>query len=66
MDLVVSIAIYIYYIFIWLCIVYFLHGAYIRSYFVEADHKVTALQGDHGVFAVKLWRNVALSLVSAK
>ena len=29
-----------------------LHGAHIRSYFVEAKDKVTALQGDHNVFAV--------------
>ena len=43
-----------------------LHGAHIRSYFVEARDKVTALQGGHSVFAVKLWRNVALSLVSTK
>ena len=43
-----------------------LYGAHIRSYFVEARDKVTALQGGHSVFAVKLWRNVALSLVSTK
>ena len=43
-----------------------LHGAHIRSYFVEARDKVTALQGGHSVFTVKLWRNVALSLVSTK
>ena len=43
-----------------------LHGAHIRSYFVEAEDKVTALQGGHSVFAVKLWRYVALSLVSTK
>ena len=44
----------------------FLHGAHIRSYFVEAKDKVTALQGGHSVFAVKRWRDVALSLVSTK
>ena len=43
-----------------------LHGAHIRSYFVEARDKVTALQGGHSVFAVKLWRNVALLLVFTK
>ena len=43
-----------------------LHGAHIRSYFVEARDKVTALQGGHSVFAVKLWRNVALLLASTK
>ena len=43
-----------------------LHGAHIRSYFVEAREKVTALQGDHSFFAVKLWRSVASSLVSTK
>ena len=43
-----------------------LHGAHIRSYFVEAKDKVTALRGGHSVFAVKLWRDVALSLVSTK
>ena len=32
-----------------------LHGAPIRSYLVEADDKLTALQGGYGVFAVKLW-----------
>ena len=33
---------------------------------MEAKDKVTALQGGHRVFAVKLWRDVALSLVSTK
>ena len=43
-----------------------LHRRHIRSYFVEARDKVTSLQGGRGVFALKLWRNVALSLVSTK
>ena len=43
-----------------------LHGAPIRSYFVEAEDKVTTLQSGYGVCAVKLWRNVDLSLVSTK
>ena len=43
-----------------------LHGAHIRSYFVEARDKVTALRGGDSVFTVKLWRNVVLSFVSTK
>ena len=43
-----------------------LHGAQNRSYFVEAEDKVTPLQGGYVVFAVKLWRDVAVSLVSTK
>ena len=43
-----------------------LHGAPIRSYFVEAEDKVTTLQSGYGVCAIKLWRDVALSLVSTK
>ena len=43
-----------------------LHGAQLRSYFVQARDKVTTLQGGRSDFAVKLWRNVALSLVSTK
>ena len=43
-----------------------LHGAPIRSYFAEADDIVTTLQSGYGVCAVKLWRDVALSLVSTK
>ena len=43
-----------------------LHGAPIRSYFVEAEDKVTALQSGYSVCAVKLQRDVALLLVSIK
>ena len=43
-----------------------LHGGPIYSYFVEAEDKVTALKDGSGIFAVKLWREVALSLVSTK
>ena len=43
-----------------------LHGASTRSYFVEAEDKVTTLQSGYGVCAVKLQRNVALSLVFTK
>ena len=43
-----------------------LHGALIRSYFVEAEDKLTALQSGYGVCAVKLCWDVALSLVSTK
>ena len=32
-----------------------LHGAPIRSYFVEVEDKVTTLQNGYGVCAVKLW-----------
>ena len=40
-----------------------LHGAHIRSYFVEARDKVTALQEGHSVFSVKLWRDVLYHLL---
>ena len=43
-----------------------LDGAPIRSYFVEAEDKVTILQSGLGLFAVKLWGNPILSLVSTK
>ena len=62
--------IYIYiYIYIYLvgCVLFTsLHGAPIHSYFVEAEDKVTTLQSGYSVCTVKLWRDVALSLVSTK
>ena len=42
------------------------HGTPIRFYFVGAEDKVTALQSGYGVCAVKLRRDVALSIVSIK
>ena len=33
---------------------------------LEAEDKVMALQGGYGIFAVKFWREVTLSLVSTK
>ena len=58
---------HIYIIYLVGCVLFIsLHGAPIRSYFVEAEDKVTALKGGYGVFVVKLWRDVALSLVSSK
>ena len=33
---------------------------------LEAEDKVMALKDGSGIFAVKLWREVALSLVSTK
>ena len=41
----------------------FLHKVPIRSYFVEAEDKVTALQGGYGVFTVKLWGTLLYHLI---
>ena len=58
---------HVYIIYLAGCVLFIsLHGAHIRSYFVEAEDKVTALQGGYGVFAVKLWRDVALPLFYTK
>ena len=66
-DLAVSIVMYIYIIYLADCVLFTsLHGVHICSCFVEAKDNVTALQGGHSVFALKLWRDVALSLVSTK
>ena len=41
----------------------FLHKVPIRSYFVEAEDKVTALQGGYGVCTVKLWGTLLYHLI---
>ena len=54
-DLVVSIVIYTYIIYLVGCVLFTsLHGSIIRSYFVEAEEKVTTLQSGYGICAVKL------------
>ena len=41
----------------------FLHKVPIGSYFVEAEDKVTALQGGYGVCRVKLWGTLLYHLI---
>ena len=56
--------IYIYYMCLVGCVSFtFLHKVPIRSYFVEAEDKVTTLQGGYGVCAVKLWGTLLYHLI---